>query len=588
MNRPFLKTTLWLPLRVAFVFVFLLTAVAVRAEVGDIFTATVSGVQMTFKVISDTEVQVGNNTNTCILKTTSGSISVPVQVDSEEHYKSFKVTKVGDYAFYNCSSLTSLSLPSTVTEIGSYALGYCRRLTSLTLPSSLKKLDFCALNGCVGITSLAIPASLTSTDYSFAGMTGLTKFTVYAANPYYSAVDGVLYRTGNGVKTLVAYPAGKSGSSFNVPSDVTALAAGSFQSSKLSSVTLPDGLTSIGAEAFRESRNLTSITIPVGVTSLNVASPFYLCTSLKTVTLLNGNIASNYNKYLFSDIASDATLRVPEEYLDLYQYAPWLDWFTNIVVNKITYDLWVGGTQVTNVNQDNVLGDGKVSYNPGTNTLTLNNATVSIDEYSGFGIYNRIDDLVVEVKGTNLIESKQWIAFCTINSVHFQGSGTLQLKGKSWGLSVDSSYSTITLSGGVHLICEGGENGLEGHCQNMDSGWDTTLKLYGVNTILEAEGAGGSIVDIKELKLNDGLTFTTPSRASFSETKHAVCDTNGIIITDRVVISIPHGIATGIDQVDSSKNKVQSEEWYSLDGQRVVYPQKGHIYIRNGEKTVHR
>ena len=179
MNRPFLKTTLWLTLRAAFVLIALFMAVTIHAAVGDTFTATVNNVTMEFKIISATEVQVGDGNHVCISRSTSGSISIPAQVYSNKYGQTFKVTKVGGYAFSFCTQLTSLSLPSAVTEIGPYAIDYCKGLTSLTLPSSLTTLGLCALDGCSGITSLAIPASLTSIDSSFARMTGLTKFTVY-------------------------------------------------------------------------------------------------------------------------------------------------------------------------------------------------------------------------------------------------------------------------------------------------------------------------------------------------------------------------------------------------------------------------
>ena len=565
---------------------------------------------ITFKKISDTEAQVGDGSSACISTITPVDISIPSQVYSNIHGQSFKVTKVGNRAFYTCANLKSLSLPNTVTqvgeyafflctnlkslsfpnsvkEIGPYAMESCKGLTSLTLPSSLTTLDFCALMDCRSITSLTIPASLTKTDFSFAGMTGLTKFTVYAGNPYYSAVDGVLYRTKDGKKTLVAYPAGKSETSFTVPDNVTALDAGAFHSSTLSTVTLPNGLTSIGGNAFRDCKNLTSITIPASVTSLTNASPFYLCTSLNTVTLCNGDIASHYENTLFSTIGSNAKLRVPEQYLSLYQCAPWQDWFTDIEGYKITYDIEVGGIQVTSVNIDDVLGDGRVSYNPSTKKLTLNNATVSIDENTEYGIYNEIDNLVIEVKGTNLLESKQWTALYSRNSVHFQGTGTLQLKGKSWGLYTDSSCPSITLSGGVHLICEGEKNGLNGFYDSRRRVWIPTLELSGTNTILEAEGAEGSITNLKNLTLNDGLSFITPSGAGFLVDKHAVVDANGNVITGRVVISKPLGIATSIDQVTSEKTQVTSDEWFTIDGRKLNgKPNAKGVYIQNGKKTV--
>lgn len=64
------------------------------------------------------------------------------------------VTKIGDYAFYNCTNLTSIELPSGVTEIGDYAFYNCTNLSSLTLPSGVKEIGFSAFWYCTGLTSI--------------------------------------------------------------------------------------------------------------------------------------------------------------------------------------------------------------------------------------------------------------------------------------------------------------------------------------------------------------------------------------------------------------------------------------------------
>ena len=64
--------------------------------------------------------------------------------------------KIGDYAFFRCSGLTSLTLPSGVTEIGSRAFSGCSGLTSLTLPSSLTSIGDRAFRGCSGLTSIYV------------------------------------------------------------------------------------------------------------------------------------------------------------------------------------------------------------------------------------------------------------------------------------------------------------------------------------------------------------------------------------------------------------------------------------------------
>ena len=87
--------------------------------------------------------------------------------------------KLGDYVFYGCSGLTSMTIPSSVTSIGYEAFWGCSGLTSLTIPSGVTSIGKSAFLGCSGLTSLTIPSSVTSiSDRAFYGCSGLTS--IYA------------------------------------------------------------------------------------------------------------------------------------------------------------------------------------------------------------------------------------------------------------------------------------------------------------------------------------------------------------------------------------------------------------------------
>ena len=96
------------------------------------------------------------------------------------HYYCTSYNRLGDYAFYGCSGLTSFTIPSSVTKIGEAAFGDCSGLTSFTIPSCVTEIGRFAFSGCSGLTNLTIPSSVTKIGwYAFRGCSGLTSIYVY-------------------------------------------------------------------------------------------------------------------------------------------------------------------------------------------------------------------------------------------------------------------------------------------------------------------------------------------------------------------------------------------------------------------------
>ena len=89
--------------------------------------------------------------------------------------------EIGEKAFYDCSRLTSLTLPVGITSIGYDAFAYCSGLTSLNLPAGITSIGEYAFYGCSGLTSLTLPAGITSIgEFAFSYCSGLTSIYVYA------------------------------------------------------------------------------------------------------------------------------------------------------------------------------------------------------------------------------------------------------------------------------------------------------------------------------------------------------------------------------------------------------------------------
>ena len=210
------------------------------------------------------------------------------------------VTSIGCGAFYECSSLTSVTIGESVTSIGEDAFYYCSLLTSITIPNSVTSIGGHAFSYCFSLTSIFIPNSVKSIgDWAFTGCTFtkdnfVNNSTLDAvANNYWGAefvdaeIEGLLIRNDTVIdcRNFVT--------SITIPNGVTSIGDGAFADcSFLTSITIPESVTSIGKNAFSawfSSSSLTSITIPNSVTSIGEYA-FYGCFSLATVTLTANSV----------------------------------------------------------------------------------------------------------------------------------------------------------------------------------------------------------------------------------------------------------------------------------------------------------
>ena len=192
--------------------------------------------------------------------------------DHHSYYYTTSDDVIGDYAFSGCSSLTSLTLPSSVTSIGGHAFEKCSGLTSLTLPSSITSIGEFAFRYCSGLTSLTIPSGVTTIDYyAFADCRGLTSLTLPSS---VTSIGGHAFAWCSGLTSLTLH------------SSVTSIGDYAFAwCSGLTSLTLPSSVTSIGGHAFESCSGLTSLTLPSSVTEIDW-SAFERCNNLKECNCL--------------------------------------------------------------------------------------------------------------------------------------------------------------------------------------------------------------------------------------------------------------------------------------------------------------
>ena len=249
-----------------------------------------------------------------------------------------------------------------------------------------------------------------------------------------------------------------------------------------------------------------------------------------------------------------------------------------VVIEPDSYGFKIAGVDVTALNCKDLSVidgvDGKMSYDPETKTLTMEDVTINGADING--IVNRsVEGMKIKLVGNNTITTNN--ACITINETStISGSGTLRLKSSSdCGLFMKSSSLTVE---SVKLYAEGiyGVAGFDGV-----SGEILTLR----NAYVEATGGYGSICDLQNLIL-DGCAITQPTGAAFDANVHAVA-LNGEKVTDKVVIgSVTNGIsdittdvpahAKGIYSVTGVK---QTQQWNELPAG---------IYIVDGVKRVKR
>lgn len=255
-------------------------------------------------------------------------IVIPAEIDG------YPVKHIGTEAFCHNATLKSVVFPETLQTIGMGSFGTCMGLSEITIPGNVKEIEqmaFCksyslktvvleegiesigsmAFTECP-IESIHLPASLKEMGVVvFNNCTSLTEIIVAQDNPYFTAVNGVLYS--KDMTELIQYPQGKDATTFVIPQGVQSINSQAFQYAELEEIHCPDSLTTISDTAFASCTALRTIHLGESLQIIDI-SAFRYCEALQEIhlprTLTSIEFAafegcSQLQKVIFGGLASE-------------------------------------------------------------------------------------------------------------------------------------------------------------------------------------------------------------------------------------------------------------------------------------------
>ena len=216
---------------------------------------------------------------------TSGDVVIPAVVKNKDTGARYQVTgldgNTGRGIFSNPSAVTSVVIPDSVKYIGIYVFYGCSKLTSITIPESVTSIGNYAFSGCSGLTSITVDSK--NTVYN--SRESCNALIETKTNKLIKGCNNTVIPEGVTSIGDDAFSGCSGLTSITIPDSVTSIGSGAFQSCNgLTSITIPEGVTSIGSYAFCNCSGLTSITIPDSVTSIG-SGAFQSCNGLTAITI---------------------------------------------------------------------------------------------------------------------------------------------------------------------------------------------------------------------------------------------------------------------------------------------------------------
>ena len=543
------------------------------------------------------------------------------------------VTSIGNYAFANCTSLTSVIISESVTSMGKGAFKDCLKLASITIPenSKLTSIGEGAFNDCRELISITIPKGITSIGsetfeycYNLASITlpdNMTDIGNYAFVDCRSLTSITIPESVASIGTDAFN--GCSGLTFiNIPKKVTAISHRTFyRCSSLTSINIHEGVTSIGNSSFKDCDNLTTVTLPNTLKQI-YPSAFANCAELLDI-YCNAESVPNTTADAFNGSYPEyVTLHVPAKAMVSYKAtAPWSN-FGEIVslTNELITGITLNQNAVTLVEGEQLQLIATITPDYATDpsvTWSSSDENVAIVDANGIVTAIASGTAIITATandGSNVSASSEVTVERLTHvslTVSQYGSGTYsseyaldfsEVKGlKAYAASAYNSHTgVVTLlrlkttkpSEGIFVKGEPGTYKIP----IIEESADNTLNmLVGTltETIVNTLSNDGLYTNYK-YTIKEGDTepmFYQFADGSTQDAGRAYLQIPTAWLTSSEAKSISYRFDDGetTDIEDNSNLEIRNSEleFYDLMGRRVENPVKNGIYIVNGEKIVY-
>lgn len=317
------------------------------------------------------------------------------------------VTTIGSNCFGYCGSLETINLPSGITSIGSSAFQYCA-IRNIALPNALETIGSNAFYNCGNLTNVNIPSGVTTLNNLFNGCSSL------------SAVTGC-----ENVSNIVsgAFQGASALQNFAMPSGITVINDNTFSGcTNLRNVDIPSRVTSIGANAFTNCSSMTTLIIPNNVITIG-NNAFSGCSGLNSI-LIGRATPPTIGTNVFN--GSNCLIYVPQASYDLYVNAEnWSSYADRIYAVGQDYKaLLIGGTsKVVNCNDNTTLASSEIGSNS-AETINIGNCVTAIGD-NAFTSSNRIQTVSIP-SGVTSVGNSAFYNRSTLTTVNgMQGVETI-------------------------------------------------------------------------------------------------------------------------------------------------------------------